>query len=375
MESLNSYCFPPIFSNLSLADCFHLRRVSRRLKAEIDDYLPAVQSVSLYLTTVWPPEMIYEYEKMLIGGLVFIDDYSPEMISEKMNYCLEHIYYNLSYPDCVRRLPFGTSGLNIIEDGTILQHQSHFRLEDFLIINSTDSLSKFLSFSRKYFPKITKLAIVFDHFEHYQSHFSSILSSFPAVKVLLIERTIQDSCRHLDQSDILEEFPLYHSLQNPRNQLVLSEEFYDSILSLYNLEELFFFSKRQSVLTIGQLRREYSRKFVMRMLKKLRVFHMNSRHCFRHFFHISISVEEIPEEGFQQLEELGCDDFHWLLSDRHVFPSLKKLIATQSYTSIWDPRQNRLNDEWIYCLQPTIRHIDCSLDKVSILCILLSYKN
>jgi len=371
MESLNTYCFSPIFSNLSILDCLHLRLVSRRLKEEIDIYLPTVRSISLYLTTPRPPEMIEEYENLFRRDLKTLgfnsDSYPMGPLDVRLGF-----HQKIAIPICAKRLAFGASGRNEIEDGSILHHQSHFRRDNFLILNSSDSLSKFLSGSQKHCPNIVKLAVVIDHFDYYFPFLSSVFRSFPALKVLLIDRTLQDTCRLRDPSD----FPLWDRYTEPglryfleysANKITLPTEVYESILELTSLEELYFFSKRQSHLTVSQDPEDDLQKFLAKMIRKLKIFHLNTGNCLNRQKQIIpiLPVEDMPDGGFSQLVELGCDEYEWLYSYHRVFPSLKKLIILTHWSDIWRVDRDTPDANLINCPQPTVKFLNFMLKSVS----------
>jgi len=194
-------------------------------------------------------------------------DYSPA----------ETEHYNSTIADrvaCLSEFTFGRDRfVRILEDATILENQSHFRSEEFLILSSMNRFESFLQFVVKHLRGLTKLALIIDQEDYFGDDFVprllNSLTNKDSIKVLLVERTLRDASKFEEN---------VHYGYGLRNPVVIQQPFYSSILSLSSLEELYFFPKRDPQIVIANLSpdNDYGGRFLNAILPQLSVFHVHS---------------------------------------------------------------------------------------------------
>jgi len=291
LSSLNNDCLELIFVNLPLIDLIALLSVCCDLNNAVAHYLSKVDKLSVFLSALQ---------------------------------CSKHSRYDsINIIGDVRKFTFGPENgryVRVWEKDTMLAHQSHFRSEEFLILSDMNRFGTFLQFVVKHLRGITKLALIIDHRKYFNKKFvPCLLRRLPNkdfLKVLLVERTLRDSCIFQEDSKFY-----WNRLK------VIQQPFYSSILSLSSLEELYFFPKRDSQIVIANRppNGDNGSKFVNTILPRLRVFHINS-HFNNHLqaYPRAHTIRFEPRQIYTKLHELKfwCLEMIGNVAD---FPNMKTL--------------------------------------------------
>lgn len=353
ISSLNHDCLLKILSYLSLHDCLNLIALCKSLHDAVVDHFSKVQTLSLLLSDHYSVNDYFDYYHYFIA--------KTTVPMKKFVRSSFDAFYGI--PDRqlgITQQSFGvhsgrTNPLVLFEDYSILEHQNHFKREDFMILYQMDDFSSMINFISTHFTGITKLALIIDRHEYFDD-IDCILDMFSGkLKVLLIERTLRDGCRVANEKLIKNGSrwkhekngrlygPIRHTLNLKENRIELSDKIYRSLIKHTALEELYFFPKNISQFSvlpiyanknqppIGEAR-EIVDDFIETMLCQLRIFHMN--------FYTKILTDKLQpvrristykfpceKEVYEKLEELRCYD-KITVSKSVRFPNLNKCYFT-----------------------------------------------
>jgi len=213
----------------------------------------------------------------------------------------------------------GNRTVRTYEDATMLEDQSHFRPEEFLILRDINRFEPFFRFVVNHLRGLTKLALIVDHEDYFHNDsLPRLLDSLPSkdsIKVLFISRTLRDGLPD----------PVPAGLRPVSKFLLIKQSLYSSILSLSSLEQLYFFPQEYPRIVISNRSpdKDHGGQFVNSILPRLTVFHFNSHINFgdEGIYENELYLEQVEGPFVSACSKLAvCYQF-----DAKVYPKLREL--------------------------------------------------